>query len=340
MYKSTSLIQFGLTKQALCGSRRTAKLSIRASVNEKQELPFRLIKRGKVRDLYESDDQIISVTTNRQSAFDRVITHVPFKGQVLNMTAAWWFFKTEHIVRNALLSVPHPNVSIMRKLEVFPVEVIVRGYITGTTNTSLWTIYEQGDREYCGNILPEGLVKNEELAFPIITPTTKGDVDVPISGVEIVERGYMTKEQWRYVSNVALKLFHHGQYEAMKRGLILVDTKYEFGHDDMGRIYLVDEMHTPDSSRYWLLESYEERFKRGEEPEYIDKEFLRLWFKNNCDPYNDEVLPEAPKNLIQELSERYIRLFETITGEEFVRTDWETKDLIESIQAYLDSSKK
>jgi len=310
-------------------------LSISASSNE-TNLPFKLVKRGKVRDIYESDDKLICVTTDRQSAFDRVIAEVPYKGQALNMTSAWWFFKTESIVDNALISVPHPNVSIMRKLNVFPVEIIVRGYITGTTNTSLWTIYNEGKRDYCGNILPNGMVKNQKLVCPIITPTTKGDIDVPISGEDIIKNKYMTVEQWKYISKAAMDLFIYGQFEANKQGLILVDTKYEFGYDTYGNIYLIDEMHTPDSSRYWIKDTYMDRFQEGKEPENIDKEFLRLWFKEHSDPYNDEVLPEAPKELVDELSKRYMYLFETITGQKFYPFEFDEEEITESINAFLD----
>jgi len=217
-----------------------------------------------------------------------------------------------------LLSIPHPNVSIVQACEVFPIEFVVRGYITGSTNTSLWTHYQAGERLYCGNILAEGMVKNQQLPTVLLTPTTKEtEHDRPISPLEIVSQGWMSQADWNEASRIALELFAFGQQEALKRGLILVDTKYELGKDPKGRITLIDEVHTPDSSRYWLADSYMDRFSHGEEPENIDKEFLRLWFKEACDPYHDAHLPTAPVELVVELSLRYIRLYEMITGLDF-----------------------
>lgn len=198
--------------------------------------------------------------------------------------------------------------------------------MTGSTDTSLWTHYKAGEREYCGNNFPDGMKKNDRLAQNVITPTTKSkDHDEPISPTDIVNRGLMSKEHWEVASSAALLLFEFGQREAAKRGLLLVDTKYEFAlNPEDGSIMLVDEIHTPDSSRYWLAETYEARHAAGEEPQNIDKEFLRLWFRANCDPYKDEILPEAPSELVSELSRRYITLFEMITGQRFVpKTDAE-----------------
>ena len=270
---------------------------------------------GKVRDQYELDEQIVLITTDRQSAFDRVLASIPFKGQVLNLTSAWWFEQTKDIIPNQIISVPDPNVTLAKKCKVFPIEFVVRGYITGSTSTSLWTVYNKGDREYCGNTLPEGLVKNQKLDQNMLTPTTKEEHhDRPISPSEIVSEGWMSKEDWDYCSQKALELFTFGQKRAAENGMILVDTKYEMGRDASGQIMLIDEIHTPDSSRYWIAKSYEQRFSSGEEPQNIDKEFLRLWFIDNCDPYNDEILPHAPEELVAELSSRYIYLYETITG--------------------------
>ena len=277
---------------------------------------------GKVRDTYELPDKLILITTDRQSAFDRVLAAIPFKGQVLNQTSAWWFEKTKHIVANHVLAVPDPNVTIGKKCTVFPVEFVVRGYITGTTSTSAWVNYEKGMRDYCGNILPDGLKKNQKFDHPLVTPTTKSDEhDRLISPKEIVSEGLMTQAEWDYVSGKALELFIFGQKVAAEHGLILVDTKYEFGKDENGTIMIIDEMHTPDSSRYWISTSYEQRFAEGKEPENIDKEFLRLWFKDHCDPYNDKELPPAPEDLVIELSRRYIMLYEMITGEKFMFPD-------------------
>ena len=272
-------------------------------------------KRGKVRDQYEHNEKIILITTDRQSAFDRVLASIPFKGQVLNLTSAWWFEQTKGIIPNHVLDIPDPNVTIAKKCEVFPIEFVVRGYITGSTSTSLWTVYKNGDRNYCGNTLPEGLEKNQKLKSNMLTPTTKEEHhDRPISPEDIVNEGWMNEEDWRYCSEKALELFNFGQKKAAEHGMILVDTKYEMGRDASGDIVLIDEIHTPDSSRYWVSDTYDERMKSGKEPQNIDKEFLRLWFVNNCDPYNDKNLPDAPENLVTELSSRYIYLYEKITG--------------------------
>ncbi|EIE20476.1 hypothetical protein COCSUDRAFT_37771 [Coccomyxa subellipsoidea C-169] len=292
----------------------------RSSTSPSRALRGNTAAAGKVRDTYgvADSDKLVIVTTDRQSAFDRLLASIPFKGQVLNLTSAWWMQQTQHLAANALLDVPDPNVSIMQRCTVFTVEFVVRGFLTGSTDTSLWTHYKAGEREYCGNTFPDGLKKNDRLAVNVVTPTTKAaDHDVPISPAEIVVQGLMSQEDWDTVSNTALALFEFGQEEAAKRGLLLVDTKYEFGKDASGTIRLVDEIHTPDSSRYWLADTYEARHAAGEEPQNIDKEFLRLWFRENCDPYNDKVLPEAPAELVKELSRRYILLYEKITGQCF-----------------------
>ena len=282
------------------------------------DLPVGKKYRGKVRDVYDIGDKLLLITSDRQSAFDRILAAIPFKGQVLNLTSAWWFEQTKHIIKNHVLDLPDENVIVAEKCEVFPIEFVVRGYITGTTSTSLWTVYKDGSRNYCGIDFPEGLVKNQKLNTPLLTPTTKEkEHDRPISPDEIVSKGWMSKEDWDAASKIALQLFTFGQKKALENGLILVDTKYELGKDNSGNIVLVDEIHTPDSSRYWIADTYEERFSLGQEPQNIDKEFLRLWFVDNCDPYNDEVLPPAPEELVVELSQRYIFLYETITGNRF-----------------------
>ncbi len=274
---------------------------------------------GKVRDRYDLGPATLAlVTTDRQSGFDRMLALVPYKGQVLNLTSAYWFETTKDIVPNHLLSVPHPNVSIARKCTPFPIEFVVRSYMTGSTSTSIWKNYREGARNYCGHPLPDGMKKNQKLEKTILTPTTKEEEhDRPISEGEIVAEGWMAQEDFDVCSKAALAVFAKGQEIALKRGLILVDTKYEFGKDENGIIRLIDEVNTPDSSRYWLADSYETRIAAGQEPENIDKEFLRLWFAENCDPYKDEVLPEAPKELVVELARRYIKLYEMITGLEF-----------------------
>ena len=273
---------------------------------------------GKVRDQYDFGDKVALITTDRQSAFDRVLASIPFKGQVLNLTSAWWFDQTKDIIPNHVIDIPDPNVTLAKKCDVFPIEFVVRGYITGSTSTALWTVYNNGDREYCGNTLPEGLVKNQKLEANMLTPTTKEEHhDRPIAPDEIVSERWMTKEDWDYCSYKALELFSFGQKKAAENGMILVDTKYEMGRDEDGTIRLIDEIHTPDSSRYWIAETYDERMAVGQSPQNVDKEFLRLWFVDNCDPYNDETLPDAPEELVAELSSRYIYLYETIAGAAF-----------------------
>ena len=297
------------------------KTRIKAELNNtltKTTLSSGSKKTGKVRDQYELDNKIALITTDRQSAFDRVLASIPFKGQVLNLTSAWWFDQTKDIIPNHVINIPDPNVTIVKKCEVFPIEFVVRGYITGSTSTSLWTVYNNGDREYCGNALQEGLVKNQALDTNMLTPTTKEEHhDRPIAPDEIISEGWMTQKDWDYCSQMALELFAFGQDKAIQNGMILVDTKYEMGRDKDGIIRLIDEIHTPDSSRYWVANTYDERMSAGQEPQNIDKEFLRLWFVDNCDPYNDEVLPDAPEELVAELSSRYIYLYETIVGEPF-----------------------
>ena len=296
-------------------------------------------KTGKVRDQYDLGKHLALITTDRQSAFDRVLASIPFKGQVLNMASAWWFEKTKHIIDNHVINMADPNVIIAKKCKVFPIEFVVRGFITGSTSTSLWTVYNKGDREYCGNILPEGLEKNQRLESNMLTPTTKEEHhDRPIAPSEIVSENWMTQDDWDYCSQKALELFEFGQNKAKENGMILVDTKYEMGKDEDGNILLIDEIHTPDSSRYWIADTYEDRIKNGEEPQNIDKEFLRLWFVDNCDPYKDKDLPPAPEELIVELSSRYIYLYETITGGVFPFPDKEKaiqKRINENLKEYL-----
>ena len=275
-------------------------------------------KVGKVRDIYTMPDKIVLVSTDRHSSFDRIIAHVPFKGEVLNLISAFWFEQTKDIIANHVLSIPDPNVLVAKKCKPLPIEAIIRGYITGVTSTSLWTHYQEGKRDFGNFVLPEGMQKNQKLPEPVFTPSTKFEEhDRTLSPQEIVAEGLMTKELVDQVESVAKKLFLRGQEIALSHGLILVDTKYEFGLDEDGKLMLIDEIHTPDSSRYWKAGSYTERFEKGEDPEYFDKEFLRIWFKDHCDPYKDAKLPEAPADLVAELARRYIEIYETITGKPF-----------------------
>jgi len=300
--------------------RELIKTNLRNTITKtKLDDSYKKLHTGKVRDTYEKNGKRIIITTDRQSAFDKILAAIPFKGAVLNQFASFWFKKTENIVPNHLIATPDPNVSIVKKLKIYPVEVIVRGYITGSTSTSAWINYEAGERNFCGVQLPEGLKKNQKFDYPIITPTTKPETghDEKISKEEIIAQNLVPKDEWEKIEKYALTLFKKGQEIASEKGFILVDTKYEFGKDEEGNILLADEVHTPDSSRYWITSTYEERFKQGLNPENFDKEFLRLWFKEHCDPYHDEKLPEAPEELIEELSFRYIDIYEKLTGNSF-----------------------
>lgn len=280
-------------------------------------------KAGKVRDIYEpstgrGQGSLIFITTDRHSSFDRIIAHIPHKGQVLNQVSAWWFEQTKDIVPNHVLTVPDPNVTVGKKCTMVPVEAVMRGYLTGVTDTAIWTRYQSGQRAFGDLTLPEGMKKNQKLPQPVFDPTTKEEGhDRAIGQEQMIAEGLITQELLNRVKETAVKLFTRGQELAARRGLILVDTKYEFGLDEKGSLVLIDEIHTPDSSRWWKLDSYDARFSAGQEPEYFDKEFLRLWFKEHSDPYKDAQLPDAPDDLVQELSRRYIEMYEQITGEQF-----------------------
>lgn len=277
---------------------------------------------GKVRDAYIQNDKIIFITTDRHSSFDRIIAHIPHKGAVLNLTSAFWFEKTKDIIPNHVIAVPDPNVTVGKKCTLVPIEGVVRGYLTGTTDTAIWTRYQKGERAFGGIVLPDGMKKNDKLPEPLFDPTTKEDAhDRTLSTDDLIKEGFVTKERFDEVREKALALFKRGQEVAAGRGLMLVDTKYEFGTDEKGTLTLIDEIHTPDSSRYWKLGSYETRVAEGEEPEYFDKEFLRLWFKANSDPYKDTTLPKAPQEMVEELSRRYIEIYEQLTGKDFHREE-------------------
>ena len=275
---------------------------------------------GKVRDSYDLEGgRRLLIATDRLSAFDRILTSVPLKGQVLTQTARFWFEATADICPNHVIDYPDPNVLLARRLTILPVEIVVRGYLAGTTGTSILTLYNQGRREMYGARFPDGLRPNQALPQPIITPTTKADAgahDEPLSAEEILQRRLLQPGQWEQVSDYALRLFARGRAMAEERGLILADTKYELGLDEDGRIVLADEIHTPDSSRYWLASSYPERFERGERPESFDKDFVRAWVAARCDPYRDPI-PAIPDELVLQTAEVYVRAFETITGQAF-----------------------
>lgn len=273
---------------------------------------------GKVRDIYNHQGKRILITTDRISAFDRVLGYIPYKGQVLNQLSAFWFEKTSDIVKNHLISVPHPNVSIVHEAKPYPVEMVVRGYISGVTNTSIWGSYEKGERIIYGLKFPDGLHKNQKLPYPIVTPTTKaehGGHDQRLTEKEILTKKLLSKKVWEEMKEASIKLYLRGNEICRKKGLILVDTKYEFG-EYKGKIMLIDEIHTPDSSRYWKKENYQKRFEKGLEPENFDKEFFRIWYvkqgyKGDGDP------PKMSVDLQLKTAVRYMKIYELITGKSF-----------------------
>lgn len=282
---------------------------------------------GKVRDCYDlppdaahPDGRRILISSDRISAFDRILAAIPFKGQVLTQLARWWFDRTADLCPNHVLDYPDPNVVVGKRLTILPVEVVVRGYLAGTTSTSILTQYRKGIREMYGHTLPDGMRDNQALPQAIITPTSKafdGGHDEPLTAADIVSQGLLTATQWDEVSAKALALFARGQKMAAERGLILVDTKYEFGTDLDGNILIADEIHTPDSSRYWIAGGYAKAFAEGSRPPSFDKDVIRAWVAARCDPYTDEI-PEIPAEMIEQTSRVYIEAYEAITGEAFV----------------------
>ncbi|MCK5461267.1 phosphoribosylaminoimidazolesuccinocarboxamide synthase [Candidatus Gracilibacteria bacterium] len=278
---------------------------------------------GKVRESFElSQGRRAIVVTDRVSAFDFVLGTVPFKGQVLNQISAWWFDELDKInIPHHFLSVPHSNISVVKNAKVLPIEIIVRGYLTGSTKTSSWYAYQNLDRNICGIIMPEGMVKNEKFDSPIITPTTKPDTghDEAISKEEILEQGLVTHSMYKQVEAYALKMFAHGQKVAAERGLILVDTKYEMGIDEAGDLMVIDEVHTPDSSRYWIEDSYAARLSCGQEPESLDKEFVRsMMVKAGYDVDSDEDPQKYMTDKVRiEAAKKYMILYEKMTGKVF-----------------------
>jgi phosphoribosylaminoimidazole-succinocarboxamide synthase len=284
---------------------------------EKTDLPISGRASGKVRDWYTLDDsRMLFVTTDRLSAFDRILARVPYKGQVLNQLSAWWFDVTRDLIDNAMIMVPDPNAVVMRTVRRFPVEIVVRGYITGVTTTALWYRYSLGERSIYGYDFPDGLQKNQALPEPILTPTTKGEKgthDERLTCAEVVERGLLEAPLWDRVQQAALAVFRRGQEIAARSGLILVDTKYEMGLAPDGKVMIIDEVHTPDSSRFWKADSYAERFEAGEEPENFDKELVRLAYAEKG--YRGDGEPPAlPDELWASASQRYISIFEMLTG--------------------------
>lgn len=292
---------------------------------------------GKVRDCYDLPDGTrLLISSDRISAFDQILAVIPWKGQVLTQLARYWFDNTGDIAENHVLGYPDPNVVHCRRVTILPVEIVVRGYLAGTTSTSILTQYKTGARQMYGHHLPDGLRDNQALPQPIITPTSKafdGGHDEPLTADEIVQTGLLTKAQWDEVSEKALALFARGQKMAAERGLILVDTKYEFGTDPDGNILLADEIHTPDSSRYWIADGYDAALRDGTRPPSFDKDVIRSWVVARCDPYKDPI-PEIPQEMIEKTAQVYIQAFEAITGQTF-KPDTSGKTPLDRVRANL-----
>ena len=293
---------------------------------------------GKVRDFYIKNDKRILITTDRQSAFDVILGYIPYKGSVLNMLSAFWFEQTKHIIANHMIEMPNANVLIGKDCKPIPVEMVVRGYISGVTNTSIWGSYAKGERVIYGLPFPEGLKKNQKLPQPVITPTThgggKGGHDERLTREVIIKRKIVDKKLYKQMEKASLELFNYGSKLCKKRGLYLVDTKYEFGLYK-GKMTLIDEIHTPDSSRFWIAKTYKKRFEKGLEPENFDKEFLRLWYAKRGYK-GDGKPPRMSRQLIFDLAKRYISVYEKITGKKFKVYKYPIeRNIIDSIDTIL-----
>jgi phosphoribosylaminoimidazole-succinocarboxamide synthase len=302
------------------------------------DLPLGDRRDGKVRVSYAyGAGQRLFITTDRLSAFDRVIAGVPYKGQVLNQLSGWWFERTADVVANHVVDLPDPNVLVARSAQPLPVEVIVRGYITGVTSTSLWRQYADGSRTIYGYHFPDGLRKNTDLPSAIVTPTTKaehGGHDEPLSPSDVTRKGLVATPLWRSVEQAALELFARGQELARQAGLILADTKYEFGTTPAGELMLIDEVHTPDSSRYWVADSYEARLSADEEPESLDKEVVRralidAGYDGNGSP------PTLAPAVWEATSHRYIDAYERLTGLTFQPGSYPVEDRIREVLGHV-----
>ena len=306
--------------------------------NTLEKTDFKIGKKyeGKVRDNYLLDGKRLIITTDRISAFDRVLCTIPFKGQVLNQTSAFWFDKTKDIVKNHVVEVPDPNVMVVKECKLIPIEMVVRGYITGVTKTSAWYNYEKGVRNFCGNILPEDMKKNQKFEKSIITPTTKAmeGHDETISGEEIVKKNIVDEKIYKQMEETALALYNFGNKLVAKNNLILVDTKYEFGLDEDENLTLIDEIHTPDSSRFWIRNTYEKLFSEGKEPDKLDKEYVRQFLANKGF-IGEGKIPEIPDDVKVEAAKRYIKAYEMITGKDFEAKD---EDVLERIGNNLKKS--
>lgn len=317
----------------------TKKIILDAVAHPFKGLSFPKIKtkhQGKVRDTFILDNERIIVTTDRQSAFDKVLGHIPYKGAVLNQLSAFWFEKTKDIIPNHLISVIDANAMVVKNAKLIPIEMVVRGYITGVTDTSIWGSYERGERVIYGIKFPDGLKKNQKLPEPVITPTTKAESghDERLTEKEILEKKIVDPKLWKQMKDAAIKVFLRGQKICDNAGIILADTKYEFGLVD-GKLMLIDEVHTPDSSRYWTKKTYKERLKKGLEPESYDKEVLRMWFKERG--YKGEgKIPQMPPEFSAKMSTLYQKIYETVTGKKFKGDNYPIDTRIKTnIQNYL-----
>lgn len=288
---------------------------------------------GKVRDSFVVKNKRVIVTTDRQSAFDKVLGYIPFKGQVLTQLSSFWFKETADIIQNHLIAVPDQNVMLVKNCKLIPIEMVVRGYITGVTDTSIWGSYEKGERIIYGLRFPEGLRKNQKLPEPVVTPTTKAEVghDERLTEKEILTKKIISPKLWKQMKKAALSVFARGQKICDRAGIILVDTKYEFGLDEKDKLTLIDEVHTPDSSRYWVKKTHQQRFNKGLEPESYDKEPLRIWFKEHG--YTGEGKPpKMPPSFIAKMSMLYQSIYEKITGRVF------TADVTEDVQKRIEKN--
>jgi len=293
---------------------------------------------GKVRDVYNiNDSYLVMIVSDRISAFDVILPKgIPYKGQILNQIATKFLDKTDDIVPNWKIASPDPNVTIGQIAEPIKIEMVIRGYLTGHA----WRVYKSGNRQICGISLPDDMREHDKFPEPIVTPTTKADEghDEDISKEEILERGLIYEKQYNLLEDYTKKLFKRGSKLAAEKGLILVDTKYEFGTRD-GKIYLIDEIHTPDSSRYFYAEGYEERQKKGEPQKQLSKEFLREWLiANNFQGLKGQVVPEMNDEIVRQVSDRYIELYEKLIGETFIRVD--TSDILDRIRTNVNESLK
>jgi phosphoribosylaminoimidazole-succinocarboxamide synthase len=275
------------------------------------------LKSGKIRDIFIHIKNLKIITSDRLSCFDRILANVKYKGYILNNISGFWFDLTKDIVPNHMISYSN-NSMIVKTCIPIKLEFVVRDYLTGSTKTSIYTNYANGNRKYCGHVLKDGMVRNQKLPETLLTPTTKGETDELIDKDEILKRGILSEEEWGVCNLYAHTLFKIGSEEASKRGLILVDTKYEFGRTEEGKIVLIDELHTPDSSRYWIKYNYEEKFKNSQEPDIIDKDFVRKWIKNTYkDPYDKSTEIIIPEEILDQLSIKYFQLYEILLGKEF-----------------------